>query len=204
MYMSKENLTTEFPSCGQIIAVTNRHLCSRPFMEQVERVCRLHPHAVILREKDLPEAEYALLAKQVLKICQQYQVACTLHTYPNTAKTLGCTSIHLSLPLLRKYRGGSDGILDSFSVIGTSVHSVEEAQEAETLGASYLIAGHIYETDCKKGLPPRGTEFLRRVCQTAALPVYAIGGIKPDPSQFAEILDCGAKGGCIMSGMMAL
>ena len=45
-----------------IIAVTNRHLCKRAFMEQMERVCRLQPKAVILREKDLSEEEYLKLA----------------------------------------------------------------------------------------------------------------------------------------------
>ena len=48
-----------------LIAVTNRHLCSRPFTEQITRVCKLHPKALILREKDLPEEEYFSLARQV-------------------------------------------------------------------------------------------------------------------------------------------
>lgn len=39
----------------RLIAVTNRHLCQRPFLEQLERVCRYQPKAVILREKDLTE-----------------------------------------------------------------------------------------------------------------------------------------------------
>ena len=48
-----------------LIAVTNRHLCSRPFTEQITRFCKLHPKALILREKDLPEEEYFSLARQV-------------------------------------------------------------------------------------------------------------------------------------------
>ena len=47
-----------------LIAVTNRHLCSRPFTEQITRVCKLHPKALILREKDLPEEEYFSLARK--------------------------------------------------------------------------------------------------------------------------------------------
>ena len=35
----------------KIIAVSNRKLCNRPFLEQIERVCKIHPEAVILREK---------------------------------------------------------------------------------------------------------------------------------------------------------
>ena len=86
--------------------------------------------------------------------------------------------------------------------IGTSVHSTEQAQEAQELGASYVTAGHIYATDCKKGLQPRGLDFLRQVCAAVDLPVYAIGGIKFDETQWMSLKECGAAGGCIMSGMM--
>lgn len=184
---------------SRVVAVTNRQLCRRPFLEQVERVCRFHPGAVILREKDLPEEEYAALAAQVDQICRRFQVPCILHTYPGAAKQLGISMLHLPLPLLRKYQGEA---LKGISVIGTSVHSVEEALEAEKLGASYLTAGHIYSTDCKKGIPPRGTKFLKEVCRSTALPVYAIGGIRLDKTQMDEISSCQAAGCCIMSGMM--
>ena len=181
MCMSKGNVVKvsidgERMPKGNILAVTNRHLCTRPFTEQMERVCSIHPQAVILREKDLSEKDYTVLAQEIMGICQAHNVPLILHTYPGAAK----------------------------KVIGTSIHSIEEALEAEKLGATYLTAGHIYATDCKKGIPPRGLEFLRKVCQNVSLPVYAIGGIKFDEAQFAELSACGAKGGCIMSGMMTL
>ncbi len=71
-------------------------------------------------------------------------------------------------------------VVSDFHTVGTSIHSVSEAVEAEKLGASYLTAGHIYVTDCKKGLPPRGLPFLQHVCQAVQIPVYGIGGIKID------------------------
>ena len=43
---------------SRLIAVTNRHLCTHTFEEHVERICRAHPKALILREKDLTEDEY--------------------------------------------------------------------------------------------------------------------------------------------------
>ena len=55
-----------------IIAVTNRKLCERHFLEQVERICQMHPKALILREKDLSEKEYEELAKKVMAICAEY------------------------------------------------------------------------------------------------------------------------------------
>ena len=45
----------ENPIPGKIIAVTNRSLCERPFLEQIKRVCETKPAALILREKDLQD-----------------------------------------------------------------------------------------------------------------------------------------------------
>lgn len=180
-----------------IIAVTNRRLCSRPFLSQIERICRCHPRAVLLREKDLTEEEYMQLAREVVEICRSFHVPCILHTWPGTAERLGCNSVHLPLPLLRSCSG-------SLPVRGTSVHSLEEALEAQRLGADYLIAGHIYATSCKAGVPPRGTQFLQEICRSVDIPVYAIGGIKPDARQVARVMECGAEGACVMSGMMEL
>mgnify|MGYP004700874653 FL=1 len=184
----------------KVICVTNRHLCEKSLARQVEIVCKFHPKAIILREKDLPEDEYIILANEVLDICTKNGVECILHFYPNVAKKLKCNAIHLPLFKLRENRAN----LSEFKIIGTSVHSVEEAIEAQNLGATYISAGHIFATDCKKGVPPRGLDFLKKVCQTATIPVYAIGGIKLSDEQIKLITDCGAAGGCIMSGMMKL
>ena len=80
--------------------------------------------------------------------------------------------------------------------------SVEDAKEAGRLGADYVFAGNIFETDCKKGLPGRGLEFLENVCKEVDIPVYAIGGITAE--KMPQILGTGAAGGCMMSGFMQL
>ena len=183
-----------------LIAVSNRHLCERPFTEQIKRVCELQPQAIILREKDLTEDDYTMLLSQIQPICADEGIALIPHTFVRSDRELGFHSIHLPLHLLEKY-SLTDG-LQNFATIGTSVHSVEDAHRAQTLGATYLTAGHIYATDCKKGLAPRGISFLKEVCQSVTIPVYAIGGIKNNPEQLRELSETGASGACIMSGMM--
>jgi thiamine-phosphate pyrophosphorylase len=187
-----------------VIAVTNRKLCGRPFLQQVLRVCCNQPKAIILREKDMPEEEYLLLASQVRMICNLSGMKLILHKYRGVARNLGIRDIHIPLSELEDINlsGGAD--YDYFDQIGCSVHSVDEARRAEHLGADYLTAGHIYATDCKKGLPPRGLDFLRDVCEAVDIPVYAIGGISPDPYQIREVMEAGAKGACIMSAAMRL
>ena len=86
----------------KIIAVSNRKLCERPFLEQIERVCQVKPQAIILREKDLAEEEYRILSEEVLSVCKKYEIPCILHKFWKTALELECTSVHLPLPELRE------------------------------------------------------------------------------------------------------
>ncbi len=86
----------------KIIAVSNRKLCNRTFLEQIERVCKIHPEAVILREKRSDRRGIWDIGKEVMNICSRYQVSCILHNFWKTALELGCTSVHLPLPILQK------------------------------------------------------------------------------------------------------
>ena len=146
----------------------------------------------ILREKDLSESAYEAMAGQVLKICGRYDTPCMLHSFVEVARRLHHPYIHMPLFLLEEYCGK----LNDFRIVGSSIHSPEEAVRAQKAGAAYVTAGHVYVTDCKKGLPPRGLEFLKEVCTKVTIPVYAVGG--------QEVMDCGASGGCIMSEMMKI
>ncbi len=164
---------------------------------QIRRIAAVRPKAVIVREKDLPEPEYIKLASRVLKICGEFQVPCILHTYVQAAVCLGVSAIHLPLSGLLAL---SEAEKAQFQTIGASAHSVEEALAAQKAGASYITASHIFATDCKKGLAPKGLMFLREVCQAAAIPVYALGGIHAENAQ--ACIQAGAAGVCIMSECM--
>lgn len=191
----------------EVVAVTNSKICEKPFEEQIKVICELKPSFIILREKDLSENEYEVLARKILNICDSYGVKCILHTYWKVALKLGQTSIHLPLDTLRQLEANE---IKAFQTVGSSIHSADDAIEAQNLGASYIIAGHIYETDCKKGVPARGVKFLQEVCESVQIPVYAIGGIHFETSepgkilhsQETELTKAGAKGACIMSGFM--
>lgn len=184
-------------SMSDIICVTNRSLCKSDFLIRIEAIAQGSPAGIILREKDLSEKDYEELAKQVMIICKKYQIPCILHNFVKIARKLQADAIHLPLPILRSM---SRVQKDSFHMLGASCHSLEEAKEAEELGCTYLTAGHIFATDCKKGAAPRGLDFLERICDNVSVPVYAIGGINRE--NFALVQRAGAKGACMMSGLM--
>lgn len=161
------------------------------------RVAASHPDYIILREKDLSEDDYFALTMKLQTVCQEYAIPLTLHSFHQAAKRLDVRCIHVPLPVLRKMSTEDKAF---FSVIGVSCHSTAEAVEAQQLGAAYITAGHIFETDCKAGLPGRGLDFLRRVKSCVTIPVYAIGGISPDNAK--EVIYAGADGICMMSAFM--
>lgn len=172
---------------------------SRDFFNSVEMIARSDVDSIILREKDLSEDEYFLLAAEVKKICDKYGKKLIIHNFIDVAKKLGIKNIQLPFSKFISL----NNLHDDFESIGTSVHSVEDAVKAEKAGADYIIAGHIFATDCKKGLAPRGIEFLKDVCNSVKIPVYAIGGI--DNNSVAEIrnVNCDNFSGiCVMSALM--
>lgn len=178
-----------------LICVTHRKLCQENFLQRIHQLAQARPYAVMLREKDLDLAAYERLAWKVKEICDRYGVLLILHQNSTVAEKMKLTHLQLSLPALRAYQKGEHSLL-----VGASVHSVAEAEEAQALGAAYVVAGHIYATDCKIGAPPRGLVFLRQICQAVSLPVFAIGGITR--SNVKETLESGAKGFCVMSEAM--
>ena len=185
-------------SMDNLICVTNRRLCSGDFFERIREIGLYGPWGIILREKDLPAGEYLELAREVLEICREVPVKCILHSHPDVAEALGCGALHMPLHLLREMKEEERA---RFSVLGASCHSVNDALEAEALGCTYITAGHIFDTDCKAGLPGRGLSFLTEVRQAVNIPVYAIGGISAENME--QVLEAGAAGGCMMSALMA-
>lgn len=179
-----------------LICVTNQKLCKDDFLNRISEMARGTPHAILLREKDLSQAEYENLAVKVSKICAKNKVSLIINQNIETALKLNLENIQLSMDQLRNH----EKEIKEFKQIGASIHSVNEAKEAEKLGATYLIAGHIFPTDCKKGVAPRGLFFLKEVCNSVEIPVFAIGGITKD--KLENILNTGAKGLCIMSEAM--
>lgn len=183
----------------KIIAVTNRNLCKGGIDGLGERIRALSQagvHSIILREKDLTLAEYKELAKTALRMIQGTNTILIAHSFIEVAKELGIKNIHLPLNVLRQ----NQSAIKYFDAVGVSVHSLNDAEEAVLSGANYLIAGHIFETDCKANLAPRGLTFLNELKNKCSLPIYAIGGITGQ--NIASVKQSGVSGACLMSSLM--
>ena len=142
-----------------VVSVTAKPLCKDDFLQKIQKISDSDTQYIILREKYLSEQEYFNLAKNVLSVCDKDKLI--IHNFPETAVKLGVKKIHLPFGAFKDLKGRED-----FDLLGTSVHSTEDAIFAEENGADYITAGNIFETDCKKGLNGKGVNFLRNVCDS--------------------------------------
>lgn len=179
-----------------VVSVTAKPLCKDDFLQKIQKISDSDTQYIILREKYLSEQEYYSLAKEVLSVCDKEKLI--IHNFIGTAERIGIKKIHLPFSAFKELNGRRN-----FDIVGTSVHSVDDAAFAQENGADYITAGNIYETDCKKGLKGKGVNFLRNVCESVDIPVYAIGGINADTAK--ELKSVNRKnfaGVCVMSLLM--
>lgn len=167
------------------------------FLNQIERVAKSGVDVIILREKDLDAKTYEVLAKQVIVICERYNVLCVLHTFIDVALHLNHPHIHVPYGMFLE---NENMLSDNFETIGVSTHALDEVLYVEQHGASYVTLSPIYETTCKPGVTPKGLTFLENVSSATKLPVYALGGI--NEARMEECAQHGAAGVCMMSEYM--
>ncbi|MBI4586864.1 MAG: thiamine phosphate synthase [Planctomycetes bacterium] len=86
-------------------------------------------------------------------------------------------------------------------LVGYSAHSIGEVQRAADLGADYASFSPVFRPLSKESpLPAAGLDGLRRVCERARIPVYALGGITADRAASAR--QAGAAGVAVIGAIL--
>lgn len=209
------------------VIITERHLCALGLLAQLERAATQFvpkPRCVIVREKDLGPTEYETLFHQVCNITSQYQIPTMVHGQPDLAVRLVRQQIQDSTPSMvagvhlplaqwaawrQAHRREAAYLMDLGHLasqypcgVGVSVHSLADAIAAEKLGVSYVMAGHIFKSACKPGVPPRGLSLLHSIIHHVSCPVYAIGGFSWADSKAVAAVTVGATGVAVRSDAM--
>ena len=126
-----------------------------------------------------------------------------VHNFADFALSAGMRNLWLPLGVLRSFSAahGAEFLRANFKKLVASCHSEAEAREALELGAGAICLSHIFATDCKAGLAPKGLNLIRAVREFFAGEIYALGGITP--RNFASVLRAGADRIAVMSSAMA-
>ena len=186
----------------KITAISNLELCGgkEALKEKISRLCEAGISEIILREKNLSVSEYCALFCEVLQICNHFGVRLFLHNFLDLAFDLEHKFIWLPLGVLQNFRQNSNQNLSKFEKIVVSAHSTSEAKIALNLGANALCLSHIFPTDCKANLEPKGLDLIKNVREFWDGEIYALGGINSQNFRFA--INAGADNIALMSSAM--
>jgi len=156
--------------------------------------------AIQLREKDLSGRDLFSLAEKVCKLCQAYNAALFINDRIDVALAVDAAGVQLSqtsLPVVT-----TRALLGPQKIIGVSTHSLQEAREAEQNGADFVLFGPVYFTASKAAYgAPQGLAALKTIVDNISLPLYAIGGIKPENIESTKKL--GVRGVALISAIVS-
>lgn len=173
--------------------------CTKDPLETLEEALEAGITCFQLREKGegaLTGIVYEEFARTCQKMCQAYQVPFIVNDDVELALKLDADGIHigqedLALATLRKQAKGK--------IVGVSVHSSKEMEQALLNGADYIGIGPIYKTQSKKDAkPPAGLHFLKAMRkQIGNFPIVGIGGITEENAN--DVRFSGADGVAVIS-----
>ena len=132
--------------------------------------------AVQLRAKHLDGRAYLELATELKKALAGLQTPLLLNDRVDIALAAGVDGVHLGqsdLPV-----AFAREMLGDEAIIGVSVETLAEVEEANNLPVSYIAASPVFDTSSKMDTAAAwGLVGLARVCELSRHPVCAIGGL---------------------------
>ncbi|TLM62801.1 MAG: thiamine phosphate synthase [Deltaproteobacteria bacterium] len=156
--------------------------------------------AIQLREKDLAAADLYPLALELRALTRRFGARLLINDRLDVALAVEADGVHLgghSLPVAVARR-----LLGPEKLIGVSTHHPQELISAAAAGADFATFGPVFATPSKAAYgPPLGPGALKSACAAAPLPVFALGGIRPD--HLPTLRSCGAHGIAVISTVIA-
>lgn len=190
--------------CGKekmlLYAVTDRSwLRGDTLYHQVEQALEGGVTFVQLREKELGEEKFLAEARELKDLCRKYQVPFVVNDNVGIALAADADGVHVG----QSDRSAAEArkMLGPDKIIGVSAQTVEQALEAERMGADYLGVGAVFPTGSKADAEDVSCETLTAICKAVHIPAVAIGGI--NKSNVRELAGTGICGIAVISALFA-
>lgn len=183
-----------------LYAVTDRSwLEEETLYSQVEKALKGGATFIQLREKKLDEGSFLEEAKEIQKLCRQYQVPCVINDNVDIAARIDADGVHVGQSDMEA--GDVRKKLGPDKIIGVSAQTVEQALRAQEHGADYLGVGAVFPTGSKEDATEVSRETLKAICDAVDIPVIAIGGI--NSGNVSELRGTGICGVAVISAIFA-
>ena len=186
-----------FPS---IYCITDKNLSpNKNVLQDIKEMCEGGCKIIQLREKKVGYNEYLELAKKAKEITQEYKAKLIINDSVKVALNVNADGVHLGQD--DKSFEEASRILPRNAIIGLSVHSLAEFNQAKKQKPTYIAVGSIFPTTTKKDAKVVGLGLLKKICEKkGSIPIVAIGGI--NKLNFQLILDQGVDSIAIISAIL--
>ncbi len=152
-----------------------------------------------IRDKNADDRAFYEAALAIRKLATQAGALFFVNDRAHIAAAVGADGVNVGqtdLPV-----AAARAMLGPDAIIGLSCDSVEQAIEAQRLGADYVGFGPVFPTSTKLDAGPvSGLTTLGQVCSRVTLPVVAIGGI--GASNISEVASAGAACAAVISAVV--
>ena len=178
--MNQKNLSPKNSLLNEIdfYLVTDSGLSKKGTLSDVKEAVEAGCKIVQYREKNKSTKEMVDEASEIKIICGERAIF-LVNDRIDVALAVDADGVHIGqddMPIETARK-----LLGADKIIGLTVHNVEEAIQAEKIGADYAGLGSIFDTatkkDAGKGIGPAR---IREVKNAIKIPVAAIGGINKE------------------------
>jgi thiamine-phosphate pyrophosphorylase len=183
-----------------LYAVTDRTwLKGRSLTHVVEEAIKAGITFLQLREKDLDNASFLQLAREVKSVTYKYKIPYVINDNVEVAMSCGADGVHVGQDDMAAR--DARRIIGPDKILGVSAQTVEQAVLAEKNGADYIGVGTVFPTSTKLDAEAVSFETLKEICEAVSIPVVAIGGINKDNAM--KLAGSGIDGIAVVSAIFA-
>jgi thiamine-phosphate pyrophosphorylase len=182
-----------------VYLVTDRPLClGRDLLDIVRQAVQGGVSIVQLREKNVSTREFVELGRSVVSLTRKAGIPLLINDRIDVAQAVNADGVHIG----QKDMDYADArrILGYDRIIGLSIDTWEQLQDATALDVDYLGIGPVFPTTTKTDTSDvLGIAGIRKARQQSPHTFVGIGGVTPDNA--AQIIAAGAHGIAVVSAI---
>ena len=126
------------------------------------------------------------IVERCIAMCQRHGVRLLLNL-PEPLSSMTSKGIHLNSQRLQKTKHRP-----SCELVSASCHNREQLERAQAIGADFVVLSPVQRTRSHPDAVPLGWQAFKALVDECDIPVYALGGMRPEDMQ--QAWDAGAQG----------
>lgn len=179
----------------RLYALTNtKNYGISEFTQKLERALVSGVRLIQVREPHMAPEQLAQFARRVVSLAHRYDAQVLVYGNEALAHQVGADGVHIPCETLLQLTARP-----RMRLCAASCHNAEHLAHAAALGLDFAVLSPVLPTASHPGEPGMGWEKFAALVRNYPLPVYALGGMKPETLDDAR--RHGAHGIALLSGI---